>query len=63
VGVCHRRPKTAGESAGLEGRALLAVAAGLVAYPLTKAKKRVLGNLGNLVGFYGLMVRWPEAEK
>jgi hypothetical protein len=33
---------------------------GLTAFPLTKAKKRLLGNFGSLVAFYRLLVRWPE---
>jgi hypothetical protein len=35
-------------------------ASGLTAFPLTKAKKRLLGNIGSLVAFYRLMVRWPD---
>ena len=35
---------------------------GLVAFPLTKAKKRLLGNFGSLVAFYRLLMRWPEAQ-
>lgn len=38
-------------------------ASGLTVFPLTKAKKRLLGNIGSLVAFYRLMVRWPEAEE
>ena len=38
-------------------------ASGLTAFPLTKAKKRVLGNLGSLVAFYRLMVCWPDTER
>jgi hypothetical protein len=34
---------------------------GLTAFPLTKAKKRLLGNFGSLVAFYRLLVRWPES--
>ena len=33
---------------------------GLTAFPLTKAKKRLLGNFGSLVAFHRLLVRWPE---
>jgi hypothetical protein len=33
---------------------------GLSAFPLIKAKKRLLGNFGSLVAFYRLLVRWPE---
>ena len=36
---------------------------GLTAFPLTKAKKRLLGNFGSLVAFYRLLVRWPETGK
>ena len=43
------------------GRAFgLRTATGLTAFPMTKAKKRLLGNIGNLVAFYGLLVSWPE---
>jgi hypothetical protein len=35
---------------------------GLTAFPLTKAKKRLLGNFGSLVAFYRLLVRWPDTE-
>jgi hypothetical protein len=46
------------------GRAFgLRTDSGLNAFPLTKAKKRLLGNLGSLVAFYQLLVRWPEAGK
>ena len=38
----------------------LCTEAGLTAFPLTKAKKRLLGNIGSLVAFYRLLVRWPE---
>src|ERR1035437_2546306 len=37
----------------------LCTEAGLTAFPLTKAKKRLLGNIGSLVAFYRLLVRWP----
>ena len=36
---------------------------GLTAFPLTKAKKRLLGNFGSLVAFYRLLVRWPETQE
>ena len=36
---------------------------GLTAFPLTKAKKRLLGNFGSLVAFYRLLVRWPEIQE
>lgn len=36
---------------------------GLSAFPLTKAKKRLLGNFGSLVAFYRLLVRWPETQE
>jgi hypothetical protein len=36
---------------------------GLTAFPLTKAKKRLLGNFGSLVAFYRLLVRWPETPE
>jgi hypothetical protein len=43
------------------GRAFgLRTDAGLTAFPMTKAKKRLLGNIGSLVAFYRLLVRWPE---
>jgi hypothetical protein len=43
------------------GRAFgLRTASGLTAFPMTKAKKRLLGNIGSLVAFYRLMERWPE---
>lgn len=43
------------------GRAFgLRTASGLTAFPMTKAKKRLLGNIGSLVAFYRLLVRWPE---
>ena len=43
------------------GRAFgLRTAAGLTAFPLTKAKKRLLGDFGSLVEFYGLLMKWPE---
>jgi hypothetical protein len=46
------------------GRAFgLRTASGLTAFPLTKAKKRVLGNFGSLVAFYRLLVRWPETAE
>ena len=35
---------------------------GLVAFPLTKAKKRLLGNFGSLVAFYRLLMGWPEPQ-
>jgi len=35
---------------------------GLTAFPLSKAKKRLLGNFGSLVVFYRLLYRWPEAQ-
>jgi hypothetical protein len=35
---------------------------GLVAFPLTKAKKRLLGNFGSLVAFYRLLTRWPNSS-
>ena len=38
----------------------LRTGSGLTAFPLTKAKKRLLGNFGSLVAFYRLLVRWPE---
>jgi len=41
------------------GRAFgLRTDSGLTAFPLTKAKKRLLGNLGSLVAFYRLLVEW-----
>jgi hypothetical protein len=41
------------------GRAFgLRTNAGLTAFPLTKAKKRLLGNFGSLVAFYQLLVTW-----
>jgi hypothetical protein len=43
------------------GRAFgLRSASGLTTFPLTKAKKRLLGNFGSLVAFYEMLVRWPE---
>ena len=36
---------------------------GLTAFPQTKAKKRLLGNIGSLVAFYSLLVRWPDPAK
>jgi hypothetical protein len=36
---------------------------GLTAFPLTKAKKRLLGNFGSLVAFYRLLERWPETRE
>jgi hypothetical protein len=36
---------------------------GLTAFPQTKAKKRLLGNIGSLVAFYSLLVRWPDTAK
>jgi hypothetical protein len=43
------------------GRAFgLRTTAGLTAFPLTKAKKRLLGNFGSLVAFYRLLVTWRE---
>jgi hypothetical protein len=38
----------------------LRTGSGLTAFPLVKAKKRLLGNFGSLVVFYRLLVRWPE---
>src|ERR1035437_2588156 len=35
---------------------------GLIAFPLTKAKKRLPGKIGRLVAFYRLLVRWPETQ-
>ncbi|HEX7492559.1 MAG TPA: hypothetical protein VF337_12745 [Candidatus Limnocylindrales bacterium] len=41
------------------GRAFgLRTSAGLTAFPLTKAKKRLLGDFGSLVAFYTLLVSW-----
>jgi len=43
------------------GRAFgLRTASGLIAFPLTKAKKRLLGDFGSLVAFYEMLSRWPE---
>jgi hypothetical protein len=45
------------------GRAFgLRTDSGLVAFPLTKAKKRLLGNFGSLVAFYRLLMAWPDAQ-
>ena len=45
------------------GRAFgLRTDSGLVAFPLTKAKKRLLGDFGSLVAFYRLLMTWPDAE-
>ncbi len=41
----------------------LRTGSGLTAFPLTKAKKRLLGNFGSLVAFYRLLVQWPETGK
>jgi len=46
------------------GRAFgLRTAAGLTAFPLTKAKKRLLGDFGSLVAFYQLLVGWTGSGR
>jgi hypothetical protein len=45
------------------GRAFgLRTSTGLTAFPLTKAKKRLLGDFGSLVAFYELLVEWTGQE-